>query len=71
MCLDQISLSFELSGAMSGLLAQMLHVVTSNDESMCAGRLGGSFDQVELRSITSLVKHADRAHQCVYFVVLQ
>jgi hypothetical protein len=71
MCLDKISLSFEWLGALSGLLAQMFHIVTSDDESMCAGRLGGSFDQVELRSITSLVQHSDRAHQCVHFVVLQ
>jgi hypothetical protein len=44
MCLDEISLSFELLCGLSGLLAQMFHVVTSDDESMCAGRLGGSFD---------------------------
>jgi hypothetical protein len=48
MCLEEISLSSEYSRVLSGLLAQVFHVVTTDDESMRAVRLCCRFDQVEL-----------------------
>lgn len=48
MCLVEFSLSSEYLRVLSGLLAQMFHVITPDDESMRTGRLCCRFDQIEL-----------------------
>lgn len=69
-CLVVVSRVLGTINHMEYSLAQVLHVVTCDHESLRAGGLGCCFDQVELRLIGLPIENSDGTHQNIDVVLL-